>query len=72
MKFTSFLAREIKTNNWLNEHLVIVLPSERASKYLMAELSMVYNKPIFAPQMITINELIKKHHGEFASFNVIN
>jgi RecB family exonuclease len=61
MKFTSFLAREIKTNNWLNEHLVIVLPSERASKYLMAELSMVYNKSIFAPQMITINELIKKH-----------
>lgn len=61
MKFTTFLAKEIKTNNWLNEHLVIVLPSERASKYLMAELSMEYNKPIFAPQMITINELVKAY-----------
>ena len=61
MKFTTFLAKEIKTNNWLNEHLVIVLPSERASKYLMAELSMEYNKPIFAPKMITINELVKAY-----------
>jgi hypothetical protein len=61
MKFTTFLAKEIKTNDWLNEHLVIVLPSERASKYLMAELSMEYNKPIFAPKMITINELVKAY-----------
>ena len=61
MKFTTFLAKEIKTNNLLNEHLVIVLPSERASKYLMAELSLEYNKPIFAPKMITINELVKAY-----------
>ena len=61
MKFTAYLANEIKTNNWLNDNLVLVVPSERASKFLLAELSRAYNKPIFAPKMITINELIKAY-----------
>ena len=61
MKFTAYIANEIKENNWLNEHLVIVVPSQRATKYIMAELARAYNKPIFSPAMITINELITKH-----------
>ena len=61
MKFTTFIANEIKNNNWLNEHLVIVVPSERATKYLLAALSKSYNKPVFAPKMVTINDLVIHH-----------
>ncbi len=68
MKFTAYIANEIKENNWLNEHLVIVVPSQRATKYIMAELARAYNNPIFSPAMITINELITKH----APFNLLD
>lgn len=57
MKFIDFIAQRIKDNNWLNDDLVVVLPSSRAVKYLMAALSKHYGKPIFAPKILTIDAL---------------
>jgi len=57
MKFIDFIAERIKENNWLNDDLVVVLPSSRAVKYLMAALSKSYGKPIFAPKILTIDAL---------------
>ena len=40
-------------------HLTIVLPSQRAKKYLQRSLFNVYEKPIFSPEIVTMNRWIQ-------------
>lgn len=45
-------------------HLTIVLPSERAKKYLHSALFETYNKPIIAPNIITMDKWVKSYSPE--------
>lgn len=60
MKFTDKIARYIKDNEIEHKDLTIVLPSQRAKKYLFASLFDLYKKPTLAPKMITMDALIKQ------------
>lgn len=42
------------------EHLTIVLPSQRAKKYLQRALFKAYGKPIFSPKIITMNRWVQE------------
>lgn len=61
MKFTDKIAHYILEKELDLRHLTVVLPSERAKKYLSASLFTVFGKPIFAPKMVTIDQLVKGH-----------
>lgn len=41
------------------EHLTIILPSQRAKKYLQRALFNIYEKPIFSPKIITMNRWVQ-------------
>lgn len=41
------------------KHLTIVLPSQRAKKYLQRALFRVYEKPIFSPKIVTMNRWVQ-------------
>ena len=49
-------------------HLTIVLPSERAKKYIAASWYSIHKKPVWLPEMITIDQLVRKH----ANFPIID
>jgi len=55
LKFTDRIAHYIKQEQLDLENLVLVLPSERAAKYIARSLFRAFGKPIFAPEMITID-----------------
>jgi ATP-dependent helicase/nuclease subunit B len=59
MKFTDQIAQYIKENELNLSHLTIVLPSERAKKYISASLFKAYQKPLLAPKMITIDRWVR-------------
>ena len=59
MKFTDQIAHYIKENDLNLSHLTIVLPSERAKKYISASLFKAYQKPLLAPKMITIDRWVR-------------
>lgn len=59
MGFLKDLACHIRDNYSNLEDLVIVLPSIRAKRYLKKELVLAYERPIFSPQILTIDEWIK-------------
>ena len=59
MTFTDQIAEYIHEKNLDLKHLTIVLPSERAKKYIAASLFKTYQKPILAPEMITIDRWIR-------------
>ncbi len=61
MNFTDRLALFIKENDFDLRKLVIILPSERASKYLVKSLVSVYEKPIFSPEITTIDRWVKRY-----------
>lgn len=61
MNFTNRLAHFIKENDFDLRKLVIILPSERASKYLVKSLVSVYEKPIFSPEITTIDRWVKRY-----------
>ena len=61
MKFLQQLAIHIKSKNYDLRSLSIILPSERATKYLAEALLKEYGKPIFAPEITTIDRWVKKH-----------
>jgi ATP-dependent helicase/nuclease subunit B len=42
-------------------HLTIVLPSERAKKYIGASWYNRFKKPVWLPEMITIDQLVRQH-----------
>ena len=58
-KFISRITDFILENEWPLEDLVIILPSIRARKYLETELASKFERPIFAPEMLTIDSWIK-------------
>jgi ATP-dependent helicase/nuclease subunit B len=57
-KFTDKVASYIFENELYIQNLVVILPSERAKKYLTASLYDVAGKPIFSPQLVTIDQWI--------------
>jgi hypothetical protein len=59
MKFTDKLAQYIVDQHLDRDHLTIILPSERAKKYIAASLFRAYGKPVLAPEMITIDRWVK-------------
>lgn len=59
MNFTDQIADYIYENKLDLKHLTIVLPSERAKKYIAASLYRKFQKPILAPEMITIDRWVK-------------
>ena len=61
MKFIDQISTYIKENDFDLRNLTVVLPSERATKYLAESLINSYGKPIFSPEIITIDRWIKKH-----------
>ncbi len=61
MKFTDKIANYILENELPLNHLTIVLPSERAKKYLATSLFNAFQRPVFAPKMITIDHWVKSH-----------
>ena len=62
MKFTDQIADYIYQNQIDLNELCIVIPSKRAQKYIASSLYEKYRKPIFAPQMLTIDEWIKEQY----------
>jgi ATP-dependent helicase/nuclease subunit B len=59
-KFTDQIASYIFENDLDLKELVIILPSERAKKYLTASLFDAMGKPLLAPQILTIDQWIRK------------
>jgi RecB family exonuclease len=59
MKFTDQIAHYIKENDLNLSHLTIVLPSERAKKYISASLFKAFQKPLLAPKMVTIDRWVR-------------
>ena len=68
MSFIEKIANHIHTEDFALEHLTIVLPSERAKKYLASALFKVYKRPIIAPTMITMDQWVKS----YSEYNVID
>ena len=61
MTFIEKLANLIKDKNYPLQRLTIVLPSERAKKYLRRALFKAYQKPIISPEIITMDKWIKQY-----------
>ncbi len=59
MKFTDKLAQYIVDQQLDLDHLTIILPSERAKKYISASLFRAFGKPVLAPEMMTIDRWVK-------------
>lgn len=64
MTFTDKIANYLFENNVEFSHLTIVLPSERAKKYIATSIFNRYQKPIFAPKMITMDQWVKSYSPE--------
>lgn len=66
-KKTSFLfkcASKIAATHVNTDSYVVVLPSKRAKTFLMEEFATAYNQPIYIPEIVTIDEFIRKHTKE--------
>lgn len=59
LKFTDQIAAYILEKELDLKHLTIILPSERAKKYIAASLFRLHNKPFLAPKMVTIDRWIR-------------
>lgn len=64
MKFIDKIANFLYEEQTDFTHLTIVLPSERAKKYLASAIVSKYSKPIFAPKMITMDQWVKSYSSE--------
>lgn len=61
MKFLDEIASYIKEENIDLQHTTIVLPSERAVKYLSAALYNTFGKPLVSPAIVTMDRWVKEH-----------
>lgn len=61
MRFLEKIAVYVKENNLNLKDLTIVIPSERAKKYLSSELYKAYQKPIISPEIITMSKWVASH-----------
>lgn len=68
MNFTDKIANYILESEIDTKNLTIILPSERAQKYIAASLFKANNKALIAPKMITIDRWIR----ELSTANVID
>lgn len=59
--FTEKIADFVFEKDFDLRQLVIILPSERAVKYVAKALVARYQKPIFSPEITTINRWVKKY-----------
>lgn len=60
MKFIDQIANYIKDNQLPLNQLTIIIPSQRAKKYISAALYKVYEKPIMAPDIVTIDKWVRR------------
>ncbi|RFC54164.1 PD-(D/E)XK nuclease family protein [Brumimicrobium aurantiacum] len=58
--FIDRIAQHIFEKELPLEHLTIVLPSQRAKKYLQRALFSTFGKPIFSPKIITMNRWVQE------------
>ncbi len=63
-KFVDKVAAYIKESSIPLDNWVIILPSERAKHYIQQAVFNVYKKPIFSPEILTINQWVKHHTPE--------
>jgi RecB family exonuclease len=59
MKFTDSLIDYIHSRNFNLQDLTIIVPNERAVKYISASLYNRYQKPLFSPKIYTIDKWIR-------------
>jgi hypothetical protein len=58
--FLSILAEKIANNNEIPfEQTLVVVPNKRATRELLRELASHFSKPIFAPNILSVNEFIE-------------
>ena len=58
--FLTHLAEKIAAKNEIPlENTVVVVPNKRAKRELLRELSMHFTQPVFAPNIISVNEFIE-------------
>lgn len=60
MKFTDKIAQFLLEQEYNYQELTIILPSQRAIKYLSSSLYKQHQKPILAPKMITMDAWIRE------------
>ena len=63
-KYIDKLASFVKKEDFVLADLTIVLPSQRAKKYLQRALFKVYGEPIFSPNIITMDRWVKDSCSE--------
>lgn len=63
-KFIEEIAQYIKEKEYNLSNLTVVIPSRRAKKYIQKALFETYNKPIFSPEIITIDQWVRQHTNE--------
>ncbi len=61
--FIEAVVKDINKEKYAVEELCIVIPSKRASVFLRQELSKLLEQPIFAPQIISIEEFVEGLSG---------
>jgi RecB family exonuclease len=61
MTFINQVAKHIHDQDLSLEDLTVILPSERAKKYLTAALYRAYKRPILAPEITTMDRWVKGH-----------
>lgn len=59
MSFIEFLAKKIIDNISDNQKIMVVLPSQRARQHLLLEMSALIERPVFAPVIVTMDELVQ-------------
>lgn len=64
MTFIKKVASYIREEKIDLKHLTVVLPSERAKKYLTSALFEEYGKPIIAPEIVTMDRWVKSYSAE--------
>jgi len=58
--FLTHLAEKIAKNNEIPlEHTIVVLPNKRAKRELLRELASHFTKPVFTPNILSVNEFIE-------------
>ena len=62
MSFIQRIASFIREQNFELRNLTIVVPSQRATKYLANALVAEFGGPIFAPNMVTIDQWVKSYY----------
>jgi len=58
--FLKHLAEKIAKNSEISlENTLIIVPNKRAARELLRELAFLFNKPVFAPQILSVTEFIE-------------